>query len=205
MNPNGFSQIPFTFACDTPETPLLNYLQLLCICSLLSLLASDPYTGEAHLLFHRVFCFAERASDTEAECKRLHNSCDRCQTYATQGADTWETAQILQLCMQLQHVWYLCCQEKGESCWSNTRSAVKAVTIQAPCDTSALTAIQLFGIAFSLVAKISAWKLFSFSDSSESTWETPSSWLRDGVFTKFCFQLHVFNCKKAKAQVERKM
>lgn len=70
--------MPFAFACDTPETPLLKYLQLLSVCCPLSAVAAGPNPGEAHSLFHRVFCFAEGADDTEAECKWTHNSCDRC-------------------------------------------------------------------------------------------------------------------------------
>lgn len=78
MNPYSFSQIPFSFTCGTPETPLLRYLQLLSVCCPLSLLAAGYNPGEVHLLFHRAFCFAERANDTEAECKWLRYSCDRC-------------------------------------------------------------------------------------------------------------------------------
>lgn len=50
------------------------------------------------------------------------------------------------------------------------------------------------------VAKISVWKLFFFSDSSESTCLPERPLVYDsglGLFTKFCSQLHVFNCQKS--------
>lgn len=84
--------------------------------------------------------------------------------------------------------------------------SVKAVTLWAPPDSATLTAMQVFGI--SLVSKISAWKHFFFSDSSESTCvpERPlvhDSWM--GCLLNSVLSCMCSSVKKAIAQVKRKM
>lgn len=89
-----------------------------------------------------------------------------------------------------EHAWCIYCQEKKENWRSNTKSAVKAVTIQAPPDSATLTTSSLL-----------QWlKAFCFSDSSESTCLPERPLVYDwgmGLFTKYSSQLHGFKRKRS--------
>lgn len=206
MNSYSFFLKPFAFICDTSETLLLKYLQLVSICSPLSLLAVGPKSGEGHLLFHRVFCFAERANNAEAECKWLFHSCDWCHNRPIQPNE--------QMCVKWPRFCscvcsYSMCDVYAAKGKEKAAGQTQGLLWKQWPFRHHLT--QLLWLPCKCLASpwCLKWVLESFSSfqilQRTCPLETSSSWLRGRMSTRFCSQLHMFNCKKAIARVKRKM
>lgn len=151
--------------------------------------------------FTGFFALLKGPVDTDAEWKLLRNSCDKPLRPNEQMCVKWPR---FCSCVCSYSLGDVCAARRKEKAAGQTRSSdYSGITwlSYSDCHASVWHRLLLGGLNKCLKAFL----LFRFFRVNLYPWETSSSWLRDGVFTKFCSQLHVFNCRKAIAQVKRKM